>query len=1090
MVFEKGEKYSFTVRDFKDKWFYIVDGDGDEWRVKAFEFQCKKACPENITCICKDVDNNGRPMLMQDISMLLPQIYKVGETYEFKIKRDLTDYGYYEVVDTNGFILRLTSWGNARLYVNQVVNATVKSINIVRVELSLAEKKDGEGIPFYSPEKVFEFDGCAKVSHTRLRLLFDRLPIFAEARRQYGEGNSLWLLTAVETVEGNLAAWLSSEFKGKEELLKTFHSVCTNLLENSDYLANCSEQECVEYQGKLSTAITHAKDYINALEYINRGNYSDYIKDILDRLDKSGYLYNAEEKMRTIMSLFTLRKDSVRVYIQDIFDIIRERHANEHFMSLFRNAFIEMLDIYIGNEKKQVDRLTSLEDSGSRQRVKEMVEATAIQLLLVKTVNAERPDINILRSMLYRYASSLADNGAFPGWLLNKAFGVVCAVPSDDYGFGWKDLGNVYDLCTGLALASNSDRMGGMQTFDGDKAAVVVGNSSISVMPTTHGELKHALHSSMFAPDKIQVMLNEKAGEKVSAATTNIDSYRRLWSEVEKSLFASKPADSARGRKKITPDVGTEVMIRITGVVPAEKCMMKCRIEDDVYTGEGVMATGDIVRYPMHARMESYTDKETGKPYLLKAVVKSIDNHGRMTFGMLDLMKNFISESVEEGDEILAQITKETQYFYICTTEWGYAVNFSKHGADDTLKNFDFVNLVVKDVKSDGRIDAEFESRSDRRFSWDEAFDRLIEEYADGTVYESVPESDGDDEELTKSAGSLIGTEAMHEIIQIIDRKGALQKGNLVRQYNYSALARVLALAAGDNGAAAYYEARCGMIKSMQYFEKNDKFDDLRLKEITEKSKGLADEYPDVGVSLTQLGILNCLDKPGDEDLLWREASVAVESKNQKLARLVLSYNILNNLKVYEPKRDLREKIYQLMDLNIKMPEKRKVASENEYTELKSSMFYSAARNTHMLPNERLQMSEILSVVCGFLNGKGGKLYIGVNDMGYAVGLHDDFVYLNGMHEEYDLGKIKDTYDSKFRGNVHKRLGVIANENVSAAFENIDGKLVYAVDIKPCADIVKLDEKTVFTRQGTSTWPVPSGELSRFAEQRRREGRK
>ena len=44
--------------------------------------------------------------------------------------------GYYEVVDRNGFVMRLTEFGDAHFYVNQVVNARVTSINQVRVELA------------------------------------------------------------------------------------------------------------------------------------------------------------------------------------------------------------------------------------------------------------------------------------------------------------------------------------------------------------------------------------------------------------------------------------------------------------------------------------------------------------------------------------------------------------------------------------------------------------------------------------------------------------------------------------------------------------------------------------------------------------------------------------------------------------------------------------------------------------------------------------------------------------------------------------------------------------------------------------------
>jgi hypothetical protein len=142
----------------------------------------------------------------------------------------------------------------------------------------------------------------------------------------------------------------------------------------------------------------------------------DYIDDHLERLKNTGYLYNPEKTMRVIMSLFTMRQESVQDYIQDIFDIISNGHDNERFMTQFRQAFTEMLDVYIWNEVKEVNLIPKIYNAVSKQRIEEMVEALAIQLLLLEGIDHE--DKSLYRSMLYRFASIIKGDER----LINKSY--------------------------------------------------------------------------------------------------------------------------------------------------------------------------------------------------------------------------------------------------------------------------------------------------------------------------------------------------------------------------------------------------------------------------------------------------------------------------------------------------------------------------------------------------------------------------------------------------------------------------------------------------------------------------------------------
>ena len=139
-----------------------------------------------------------------------------------------------------------------------------------------------------------------------------------------------------------------------------------------------------------------------------------------------------------------------------------------------------------------------------------------------------------------------------------------------------------------------------------------------------------------------------------------------------------------------------------------------------------------------------------------------------------------------------------------------------------------------------------------------------------------------------------------------------------------------------------------------------------------------------------------------------------------------------------------------------------------------------------MFPNEREQLTEILRVISSFLNTRGGRLYVGVGDSGYATGLHNDFTYLNNRHENYDLATVKDKFDRAVRDAVHNRLGRVANSKISTDFELVGDKIIYRVDVDPSPEVALVDG-IAYERQGKSKWPVPMADLQKFKEQRERE---
>ena len=134
------------------------------------------------------------------------------------------------------------------------------------------------------PESVFSLDSTNAIDKRIPLFFFNKLPAFKEARSQYESGNALWVVSVIDVIDKHLADWLNSDIRHKRKLLMVYHSICTNLLEKSDYLKDSSEEERLECQKRISVAITHAEDFIMALNLIHGGCNQWYIEDNLERM--------------------------------------------------------------------------------------------------------------------------------------------------------------------------------------------------------------------------------------------------------------------------------------------------------------------------------------------------------------------------------------------------------------------------------------------------------------------------------------------------------------------------------------------------------------------------------------------------------------------------------------------------------------------------------------------------------------------------------------------------------------------------------------------------------------------------------------
>lgn len=125
---------------------------------------------------------------------------------------------------------------------------------------------------------------------------------------------------------------------------------------------------------------------------------------------------------------------------------------------------------------------------------------------------------------------------------------------------------------------------------------------------------------------------------------------------------------------------------------------------------------------------------------------------------------------------------------------------------------------------------------------------------------------------------------------------------------------------------------------------------------------------------------------------------------------------------------------------------------ENQFIELKSSIRYDYRQKT---TNQDLEVV-IAKTLVGFMNARGGKLIIGVDDTGEILGLENDFKTLKQQNI--------DGFEQKIYEIISKYIGKEYCLYCSIYFHNIERKHICIVDIEDINEPVYLSKgkDTVF----------------------------
>ena len=1092
MTPDKGKKYTFPAREIEvnresGKLFFNINAFGKTYRVPAYSFQ-RDNLPESITCVLRP---DGK--MEQDIDTILPQFYTVGEDYAFCVLSGLKAGGYKVRDDLNGFTFPLTDFGRRRLQRFKRIVCRVKAIENGTVQLALVDyEKERPASLAVVPEQIAMFDPESAITGEWIMKFMRSHSVLGEALALCESSDPRWVIAALEAVERNFAQWLNPKGSPRPEAymqrklrwLERYIAIATGVLERGSILGAFPPSSHEGIQARLSRIITHAADYREAIWLLLDGREQAFIDDAIDTLKLSGYLYQPERRMRVLMSLFTLRTEYLRRYVTDIFDIIRDRHAQPRFDKLYSKAFIEMLDIFIQNESKLVD-------SVNKASVREMIVALALQLLL--TSGRDFASWNLYRAMLYRYASMLIDKRSRE--LIDKAFCTLLGENEDAVEFGWNDLDDVSLLCsTRLSRPVQHRGMPVQGVYEGSTAMIRLRDRVITLShPDTSGS-HNVIPADMFAPRRVQVMLDGKLDEKPSADMADLSRLHALWNELEQALCSPQKPMATKTeppvKTPVTPAVGQTVSVRIVGALADNPHNFLCVVEEDGYKGQGTINTFDIVIYPLAAKVEDFRDFESGKPFLLKAVVEEVDSAtGLLRFSMRKGIRELTIKLATEARDTREECRTYLYDYRSATNQWfgvtdaGFPVVFKAPREELMPNEVVYTQVDYINSRPDNRlfINGHFldiEEKTDNLFKFKRnAFYYLLSRYADGALYTPPVDSVQTDTDegtvaLPQEPEIYLQPDEVRELIRLVDSVASMCHADYAPAYNHLALARLLSAILDDSFLREVYEVKMTLIEALWAFAAMGRIDRDKFDALDRRASMIAQGDPDTRRSLTVLRVLSRLDTPWQESgVLVDAAAGADDTLLGALARLVMSYNFLRGIEVYEARQALKREIYRLLDL--RMPDElhtRVAAEEDLYTEFKASLVYPPERDRHMSADPRLQVADIMKGIDAMLNQKGGTLFIGVNNAGVPVGLHADFMYLNGGVDGYDLQDVKDKFRLLLDNGMRRHFGaapegvVLYPDYVKPEFDFIDGKWVCRIDVRRAPVVIPMTDGAVYVR--------------------------
>lgn len=1056
----------------------------------------------------------------QTLASVLNDVYKVGETYEFRVMLAGKN-GLCELRDdTNGITIKHKFFGKAPKRWERV-NCKITSLEggNVKVEPQITTKE-------VKPKRIFSIKDLAAIGLDR-RLTYQKIleramasEVMSEANAMRLRGNNDWVIEAMRTLSRYLPTWLA-EHKGRSGQravwLDSLRAMAIQLIENTSFLSQYTPEERSKRQHLISNFADNAYQLSHAAWLIAEGTDKKFVEDTLRSMKETGWLYHPERKMSILMSLLAMRNHYAHDYIHDIFAVIRSRHNDVHFMDAFGDALRIMLSMYINTTSKDLDRT-------DHAALREIIEAIALELLLTKDKNFEQ--WNLHRGRMYMYAAIIVDKPA--SVLVQKAMDLLSGRLDAKLEFGWVDLDNITVMAHGKLNKpfEREEVETAPSVYESEHATIRIDATGMGINSATESPNPVTAISYPILDDRqLNITLPSPTKTDADAKTPDLFARQAQWKEIANALTTtsevkepSRPVPNPDLPKvKRAAEVGDRVKVRITGQDEMNRFLFFASIVDKDIEGDGWFnKKEDVISYNCPNTLELF--KFEGKDLLLPAVVTEKEEDGFLHFSfrdeVIDATKDVIDDIRAKEEDFKAFISsdKNVKGSYTAIAEYGFSMAVWPDRNTPDLHKGDMVKAKINYIKEGDNnklfVNTNFvdtlPERPDEFQYAEDAFAGMMGYLANYETYnpeewepkkEKETAEEPTSEDQNDETVEYLNTQDVYELSQLFDTMSLINRRDMGLEFDMLGTAAVLAKMAGDKYNAEYIETKMALLVTLNKFAMLgalDSSDITPLERRCEVYVRLQDS--DIIFKLNVLRTLSAMGRTEQTAALLTANSPEDRPRLRELRELVISYNLMLGKQLTQARRLVKEHIYQ--HLNLIVPDEEegciKVIEGHDY-EFKSSMFYPSSNKMH--PDPKKQKRELMEAVCAFLNSQdGGTLYIGVADKGKIVGLDNDFVYINEGYSEFDLRDVMDHFSLQFNQALSEWLankqpileGHPLDEFVRLEWQAENNTWYARVTVKSFPTMVRLADGSVYIRQQSSSKPILGGpkEIAKYEKER------
>lgn len=1087
----QGRSYRFEVIKTKStrNYYQIKTDDGIEFSLLKFKFQKKLPIPDFIVCYVKSLYPT---VLGQDISIFINDFYQEGNEYGFKIKSIKNDNDIvYELEDEHDLCFKLFN-APENLSVGSRIKCKVIKINGISVTLKYVGTLTAKlPIVFFDISQWLDALGIPSCHESFLRLL-ESIPEFNTCLIKYDNADPDWIFELIQTTANHITDWLIDCKGDRKKLSKTVRRMdlvrhmALLILEESDFLRNCNPDQRAMLQGRLSDNVELFDLYRQAASKIFDNTDEDFIESMFRHLKNAGYLYKPSKQFRIMMTILKLRPELINVRMGELFETLHNWELTNWQTDPFRGAFVQQLQIFIKENCRLINMLPANDLSDDNKAIIRMILAIAVQHILA--TDADEIDIAINRAMLYRYISYL--NPDKTGVLLQKGADAILGIDIP-VEFSWSDTEHPTLLIEKSSHPAPvpEEHINLVKKYSTSKASVCLRAGKIHIIA------KNANPESMAIPNNLMdwleptISLNDEVRVQNLRKAKDLKIYENLWKEIARSIFGFENTPGNKIEKK-RPYGGEEVRIMIDDIrilqtgPEKQRLQFHCTISDELYHGDGWMPCD---AYHMISWLTSrdipdnydgslkFAQSGDGTPLLFPATV--IKKNDSLVFSMKSQIENALLDNIGPGDESICIVTHFDRHndAWLCLSEKGCTFKVYR---DEMSENLSIGRLVrvryIEPDRSSTSSSMQFfigelsDNQEEMPYSIkkSDCLTNIMQELGE------LPEDRNSESSNVVEVEEVMSREELLEIIYMFQRCACCETEYL-KAFNYLGYASILAQLAESNILHNEITTHMELLKLLQDFGRNQTVDEDSLLCCKEKVKN----NPMLERIFTRLMIVADIEENKNSDWLWNIRKNPRNDSEGYLASLVLSYNMLSP-ELEKPRKEIMKEITTLLNVNNINSTSKYYGDESQTVEFKSSLIYSTHGGSR--PDVKTQLHEIVHIICGFMNARGGKLYIGVNDAGYENGLNDDLAYRKAHGRKATI----DSMMVDLQNHLDRVMPMHASGKWEIESDPESKKGVIVVRVLPVEEPVEY-EGVIYVRSSSTTKPRLDEQREEFIKNRK-----